>query len=208
MNPEYIALIIIQLPTILFAVTLHEVAHGYMAYRLGDPTAYNEGRLSLNPLKHLDPLGVVAFFLVHIGWAKPVPVNPAYFRNPRKDMLMVALAGPVTNLLLAFCSVILLRLLDILSFLPDLVWQPLEGIFYYSVYINVALAVFNLFPIPPLDGSKVLMGVLPEDVAYQYSKLEPFGFVILMFLLYTGVLSRYLWPISLAVRQFLLSLLS
>ena len=192
---EFMLKLIIQLPPLLFALTFHELAHGYVAYRLGDPTARNAGRLTMNPLKHLDPLGVLAFIIMKIGWAKPVPVDPRYFRNPQKDMLLVALAGPAANLILAIASAILARALVTLNILPMFVLQPVVGMLVASVWINIMLAVFNCLPIPPLDGSKVLMGLLPHEAARSYAKLEPFGFLLLLALFYTGIISKIIMPI-------------
>ncbi len=187
--------LIIQAPPLLFALTVHELAHGYVAYRLGDPTAKNEGRLTLNPLKHLDPWGVLAFIIMKIGWAKPIPVNPRYFKNPQKDMLLVALAGPGSNVLLAIASAALAHLLVALYFLPFFILQPLVSMLAASVWINIMLAVFNCLPIPPLDGSKVLMSLLPMRAARGYAKLEPFGFLLLLGLFYTGIISWIIMPI-------------
>lgn len=192
---EFMLKLIIQLPPLLFALTFHELAHGYVAYRLGDPTARNAGRLTMNPLKHLDPLGVLAFIIMKIGWAKPVPVDPRYFKNPQKDMLMVALAGPTSNVILAIASAILARALVALNLLPMFILQPVIGMLVASVWINIMLAVFNCLPIPPLDGSKVLMGLLPYEAARSYAKLEPFGFLLLLALFYTGIISKIIMPI-------------
>ena len=185
----------IQLPPLLFALTVHELAHGWVAFRLGDPTAKMAGRLTMNPLKHLDPLGVLAFVIMKIGWAKPVPVDPRYFRNPQKDMLLVALAGPGANVLLALASALLARVLVSVPVLPLFVLQPLVGMLLASVWINIMLAVFNIIPIPPLDGSKVLMGVLPPEAARSFARIEPFGFFILLALFYTGVIGGLILPI-------------
>ena len=187
--------IIILAPPFLLALTCHELAHGYVAWRLGDPTAKNAGRLTMNPLKHLDPLGVLAFIIMKIGWAKPVPVNPVYFRDPRKGMLIVALAGPGANILLAVASAILVKLLPALPFLPDFIFTPLDEMLKASTYINVMLAVFNFLPIPPLDGSKVLLGVLPPKMARSYEKFEPFGFILILVLFYLGLISQVIMPI-------------
>ena len=187
--------IVILAPPLLFALTFHELAHGYVAMRLGDPTAKNAGRLTMNPLKHLDPLGVIAFIIMRIGWAKPVPINPVYFKDPRKGMLLVALAGPGANLLLAVVSAILLKFFLLLKVLPLYIFNPIGSMLVASVWINIMLAVFNCLPIPPLDGSKVLMGVLPPDMARSYAKLEPFGFLLLLFLFYIGLLSKVIMPI-------------
>ena len=188
--------IVITAPPFLFALTVHEFAHGYVAHRLGDPTAANLGRLTLNPLKHLDPLGTLAFFLIKIGWAKPVPVDPRYFQNPRQDMLWVSLAGPGVNLAVAVASALFAKLLVLISaLLPGFVVMPLLQMTVASIWINIMLGIFNLVPIPPLDGSKILLGLLPREMAYAYSKLEPYGFILLLILFYTGVLPRFIMPI-------------
>jgi len=187
--------LIILAPPFLFALTFHELAHGYVAWNLGDPTARNAGRLTMNPLKHLDPLGVLAFIIMKIGWAKPVPVNPVYFKDPRKGMLLVALAGPGANLVLAVASALLVKLLLLFPFLPMFVLMPVAQMLAASVWINVMLAVFNILPIPPLDGSKILMGVLPPDMARSYEKLEPYGFILLLVLFYLGIISKVIMPI-------------
>lgn len=187
--------LIIQVPPLLFALTIHELAHGYVAWRLGDPTAKNEGRLTLNPLKHLDPIGVLAFIIMKIGWAKPVPVNPHYFRNPQRDMLLVALAGPGSNILLAVASAALAHFFVAFHILPLFVLQPLVAMLAASVWINIMLAVFNCIPIPPLDGSRVVMGLLPPQAARGYARLEPFGFILLLVLFYTGIISQIIMPI-------------
>jgi len=186
---------ILLAPPFLLALTFHELAHGYVAWRLGDPTAKNAGRLTMNPLKHLDPLGVIAFVIMKIGWAKPVPVDPRYFRDPQKGMLLVALAGPLANVLLAILSALVLQVLVRLPAMPMFILQPLVGMLVASVWINIMLAVFNFLPIPPLDGSKVLMGILPRDAARTYARLEPFGFIVLLALFYTGIIPRIIGPI-------------
>jgi Zn-dependent protease len=191
---------ILLAPPILFALTIHEFAHGYVALSLGDPTAKAEGRLTLNPLKHLDPIGTIAFFLINFGWARPVPVNPYYFKNPRKDMLWVALAGPATNLAVAVISALLTKLVMILaSFFPAsmimAVLYPIQKMLFASVWINLVLCFFNFLPIPPLDGSRILAGLLPAHLARSFESIERYGFLILILLMFTGIISALILPI-------------
>ncbi len=200
MNDSILQFIILA-PPLLLALTVHEFAHGYVAFRLGDPTAQASGRLTLNPLKHLDPLGTIAFFIFHFGWAKPVPVNPAYFKDPQKDMLWVALAGPVTNLILAVISALMTKALWLLaktipySALGEAVLVPLNSVLIASVWINLVLCIFNFLPIPPLDGSRILTGILPPDLARSYASIERYGFILLIILAVSGVLSKLIIPL-------------
>ena len=183
-------------PPLLFALTIHEYAHGYLAYQYGDPTAFNQGRLTLNPLKHIDLLGVLCFIFLKIGWAKPVPVNDSYFKNPGRDMIWVSLAGPGANLITAVISALLVKLFSLFSqLIPAFLLIPALQMLAASVWINVVLAVFNLVPIPPLDGSKIVYGLLPPAFARNYSRLEPYGFIILLVLFYTGILPKLIMPI-------------
>lgn len=186
----------IQAPPFLLALTLHELAHGFVANRLGDPTAARAGRLTLNPLKHLDVVGTIAFFIMSIGWAKPVPVDSRYFKHPERDMLWVALAGPGANLALAVVSALLIRLVVAAApILPHALLTPLALMCVASVWINVILAIFNLVPIPPLDGARILTGLLPRELVGPYQRLEPFGFVILLVLFYTGTIQKLILPL-------------
>jgi len=178
---------ILLAPPILVALTFHEYAHGYVALRFGDPTAKMAGRLTLNPLSHLDPIGTIMLFVVHFGWAKPVPVDPRYFRNPKQDMLWVALAGPGANMVLAFISGILLSMLGRGSLFGS--HNMLLIMLQYSLFINLALAVFNMLPIPPLDGSKVLRGLLPYKYQHIADQMEMYGPWALMGLIMMGMLT-------------------
>ena len=177
-----LAFVLIALP-LLYSVILHEVAHGWVAYKMGDPTAKMMGRLSLNPLKHLDPVGTLMLFFVGFGWAKPVPVNFAYIGKSRAAQILVSSAGIIVNMSLAFIALFLLQALSL---------QP-RGIastmLYYMAQINIILAAFNLIPIPPLDGSKILMGFVSDRFQYALSRLEPYGFFIIIGLLFFGVLN-------------------
>ncbi|MEW6695821.1 MAG: site-2 protease family protein [Bacillota bacterium] len=175
--------VIYKLLLILIALPLHEYAHALAAYRLGDNTAKYEGRLTLNPIKHLDPLGTILIFFGPIGWAKPVPVNPFHFENRKRGMMLVSLAGPGANFLLAAVGAVLL---GVFYQSPTLAY-----IFQNFMILNVWLAVFNLLPLPPLDGSKILAGVLPGRQAWLY-ELEKYGFAILFLLIFFGFLTPIL----------------
>ncbi|MDX8403014.1 MAG: site-2 protease family protein [Mariprofundaceae bacterium] len=190
------------LPVVL-AIVLHEVAHGWVADKLGDNTARFMGRLTLNPLKHIDPFGTIAIPLMLIvvgspflfGYAKPVPVDFRKLRNPRKDMIWVAAAGPATNLLLALASTLLLALA--VQMPQSMLWvaEPLALMCQASIIINLVLIIFNLIPLPPLDGGRVAVGLLPGPMAYQLARIEPYGFLIIAALLIFGVLQKVLGPL-------------
>ena len=189
--------LVIQVPVFLLALTIHECAHGWVAYRLGDPTAKQQGRLTLNPLAHLDPIGLLAIVFIHFGWAKPVPVDARYFRQPRRDMVLVALAGPLSNAVLAVAAAFCFQMIPWLSLLtPGSAWLilPVARVIKSSVLVNVVLAVFNLLPVPPLDGSRVVSGLLPLPQAIAYSRVEPYGFIILFLLFFSGAMDHILWP--------------
>ena len=172
---------------LLFSVIIHEVAHGWVAYRMGDPTAKWSGRLTLNPLKHLDPIGTLMLFLAGFGWARPVPVDINNIPNRRKGLLFVSSAGIIANILFAFVALLFLRLFSASS-------SGISSILVYKVcqsvaYINITLAALNLIPIPPLDGSKILIGILWKRTPYFLTRLEPYGFFIIIGLLYLGILN-------------------
>lgn len=176
-----LAFILIAVP-LLYSVILHEMAHGWVAYKMGDPTAKLMGRLSLNPLKHLDPVGTLMLFFVGFGWAKPVPVNFAYIGRSRAAQILVSSAGIIVNMVLAFIALFLLQTLPLQS-------RGIVSIMlYYMAQINIILAAFNLIPIPPLDGSKILMGFVSDRIQHALSRLEPYGFFIIIGLLFFGVL--------------------
>ena len=196
--------IAVWLVPVLFAITLHEAAHGWMAHRLGDPTAKALGRISLNPLKHIDPIGTVVVPLALlmlsgfvIGWAKPVPVDMRYFKKPLLDMAVVALAGPASNFLMA-CGWAMVVLIG------KLMYEPGDGFALYimkvgdaGIMINLILMVLNLLPILPLDGGRVVAGVMPPRFAIPFMRIEPYGMFLVIFLLVTGILGKIIWPMVL-----------
>ena len=190
---------------VLFAITLHEAAHGYVARHFGDMTAFAQGRISLNPLRHIDPIGTIAVpalilaasrFLgsggILFGWAKPVPVNYSALRSPKRDMLWVAAAGPFANLSMALGWAVLLKLAD---WLPENAYtSPLQLMGKAGIEVNVILMLLNLLPILPLDGGRIVVSLLPARMSWHYSKLEPWGFPILLLLMFSGYLGVILAP--------------
>lgn len=186
---------------VLLAITLHEAAHGWVADKLGDPTARNLGRISINPFRHVDPMGTVVIPLVLvllsgfvIGWAKPVPIDPRRFKQPLLDMALVALAGPSSNFVMAACWALLISLTTTFMATSPLAIHLIQ-IGKAGVTINLILFVLNLFPIPPLDGGRVVAGILPRSLALGYMRIEPYGMWIILALLFSGILGRILWPI-------------
>lgn len=174
----------------LMAITCHEVSHGYIAEKFGDNTARSMGRLTLNPLKHLDIIGTLMVFIIGIGWAKPVPVNFNNLKKPKHDMIWVALAGPVANLILAVLSALILRGFGAIGkgvlagYDSRFIFEPVLLMVAFSIYINLMLTIFNLIPIPPLDGGRVLTGLLPYRQAAGISRLEPYGMIIILVLIF------------------------
>jgi Zn-dependent protease len=199
-----VAQILIAFIVLLFSLTVHESAHAWTADRLGDPTARLLGRVSLNPIVHIDPIGTIVFPLIAlasnvplIGWAKPVPVNSSRLGQPRRDFVLVAAAGPASNLIMAFGAAAALAVLPVSPVVlgePN-VSAPLASLLNSAIQLNLLLAVFNMIPIPPLDGGNVLMGVLPEGGARAVAQLRPYGFLILYALMLSGLLSRIMRPI-------------
>lgn len=196
MEDFFLKLSVMLVPGML-AIVCHEVSHGYVAWRYGDPTAKMMGRLTLNPLKHIDIFGTLMIFIIGIGWAKPVPVVSENLRNPKRDMIWVAAAGPITNLILAITSAFLLRGLISIgnpagSGSPlALVLEPLAWMLAFSVYINLLLALFNMIPLPPLDGGRVLIGLLPYRQASALARIEPYGMIIIIGLVFFTDIFKY-----------------
>lgn len=183
---------IFRIPALLITLTIHEYAHARAAVSLGDPTPRFLGRLTLNPIPHLDPIGLIMLWLFKFGWAKPVPVNPNNFLNPRKGMMVVALAGPVSNILLALVTAIAITLLSSFRLGGEEVMKMLRWIYMY----NIMFAIFNLLPIPPLDGGKVVASLLPPRYAHKYESIEPYGTWILMGLVWIGVIGVVIYPLQ------------
>lgn len=179
--------VLIRVAVVLLAISVHELSHGFAAYKMGDPTAKYDGRLSLNPLHHIDPIGALCIFLFGFGWAKPVMVNPNYFKNLKRGTVVTALAGPLSNFITAFLGMLLM--VHVLPLFPNMYFYTF---LLYFISINVGLGVFNLIPIPPLDGSKIFLSLLPRKIYYEIMRYERYGFLILVLALYLGVLDPIL----------------
>jgi Zn-dependent protease len=200
-TPQLVSVLVVP---VLFAIVVHEVAHGWVAKHLGDPTAQRLGRLTLNPIKHIDPVGtlLVPALLVLLrtgfvfGWAKPVPITWTNLRHPKRDMAIVAAAGPAANLLMALSWAVLAKIGFLLPVEAAWIGEPLRYMGLGGILANVLLMVFNLLPLPPLDGGRVAVGLLPGPLAWQLSRLEPYGFFILIGLMITGVLGYLILPVA------------
>lgn len=177
---------------LLLSLSLHELAHAFAAYKLGDPTAKMSGRLTFNPLAHLDPMGTMLLLVAGFGWAKPVPVNSLNLSNPKRDLAIISFAGPLSNFVLAGISALLLGLI---GFSGGIFTGILTAFLYYFAFYNVGLGIFNLFPVAPLDGFKVVSGILPRNLSYQWEQLASYGIFILLFLVLTNSLGRILFPL-------------
>ena len=209
---------IVSISALLFAVSIHESAHGWMAEKFGDPTARNQGRITLNPIPHIDPIGSIIFpILLYIagapvfGWAKPVRVNPYNLRDPRRANIFISAAGPGSNIIAGVLGIVIFvvfKHLGVVNLIPLFTGgNPgiLTLILFDLIIINIFLAIFNLIPVPPLDGSWILEGVLKGDALYHYQKIKPYGFIILIVIIYTGILHIIANPILTIVMRILLT---
>jgi len=219
MGSDLIQTIAIWALPVIFAITLHEAAHGYVAKHFGDMTAYAQGRISLNPLRHIDMTGTIIVPLVLLllsklfggggiifGWAKPVPVNFSGLRHPKRDMLWVAAAGPGANLLMALFWALVLKVA--VSIPGSAYATPMELMGKAGMLINVVLMVLNLLPVPPLDGGRIAVSLLPHDLSYRFSRIEPYGMFILLLLLFSGILGIIMWPLVSTVMRLISSALN
>ena len=192
---EFLISVLLSLPIVFLALSVHETAHGYVAYKLGDPTARNLGRLTLNPIKHIDPIGFICMVLCGYGWAKPVPVNTRYFKKPKRDMALTGLAGPLSNLILAIIFALLYRVEYMAFDLFPPTTELMVNIYYFleiflilGINLNITLAVFNLIPCPPFDGSRIFLVFLPTNLYFKIMKYEQYIYIALMIALVFGLL--------------------
>ena len=211
----YIVHILLSLPVILLALSVHETAHGYVAYKLGDPTARSLGRLTLNPIKHLDPFGFLSMVLFGFGWAKPVPINTRYFKKPKRDMALTGVAGPISNLLLALVFALAMKLFELAiahAHFPNETVLMMAVYFstflYYGIYLNIALAIFNLIPVPPMDGSRLLFALLPSKLYFKIMRYEQYIYIAVIVLLALGVFSPVIDFLTNAVMKLIFTLLA
>lgn len=193
----FLNMLIISVIFLIIAITVHEYSHALVAYKLGDPTAKIYGRLSLNPLKHIDPLGLLALFIFRIGWGKPVPIDTYNFKNPKRDEILVSVAGPASNFILAILTSLVLNTVSLSSFLAFLLSSFIQ--------LNIFLAVFNLLPIWPLDGSKIFLNLISPSSSYEWQvSMEKYGYLLILVLAYTGILSKVITLLSTPLLSFLL----
>lgn len=190
-----------SLPGLLVAIIFHELSHGLAAYALGDDTAKNSGRLTLNPLKHIDPVGFISMLVFKFGWAKPVPINPFKFKNRKRDTLLVSLAGPVANFIIAIIIVFIFKLNIVSNYI---VFEML----LITLWYNIMLGIFNLLPFPPLDGSKIIASLLPDKIEYYFYKYERYFYLILILLIFTDMIDKILSPIINVVMNILMGILA
>lgn len=199
---EGILALLVSIPGLLLAISMHECAHGYAAYLMGDRTAKYSGRLSLNPLHHLDLVGTLCMLFFHFGWAKPVPINPNNFKRGRLGIIVVSLAGPFANFIIGLLSALIYLYILIFVRSSAPIWDFLQMVFLYSTYMNIGLMIFNLIPIPPLDGSKILMEFLPYRIKYQIYRYERYFGLILILLVYMGTMTPILSALQGVVLEF------
>ncbi len=189
-------LFVVLVSALFMSLSLHEFAHAFVAFKLGDPTAKSAGRLTVNPLAHMDPIGTMLLLFAGFGWARPVPVNPMFLKNIRRDMAIISFAGPISNFILAGLSALIL---NVISFDSTLLFSFL---YYFALY-NIGLGIFNLFPIHPLDGFKIVSGILPENLSFQWEQLAPYGTFILLFMIFTDSFGKILFPLMSFVMRIL-----
>ena len=215
-NMDVVRRIILVVPALLIAASFHEFAHGWVADRLGDPTARHMGRLNLNPIRHIDPFGSILLPLLLVlsqsgflfGWAKPVPVNSFNLNHPKSGMAWVAAAGPISNFSLAFSGALFLKLLLPLVIHVKFIAEPVMGFFTYFIYINLLLGIFNLMPVPPLDGGRIAVGLLPDNIAERWAAIEPYGMWIILILFMfdpIGIWPKVLGPVIHTLANLLIS---